>query len=148
MPGITRSLGHDRRRLLRYSLEGLGPVASGGDLVSPEGEEVGHALPSEGIVLDDQYTLTHGNPALRAGLAGHGSRIGASGARAFGYHRTEWRTEWVENGLVAAPARGGRPRRGIGMTGLVRVGIAVDPALVGVSSCNSLVRARVRVDEA
>ncbi len=73
---------HDRGRLLRHPLEGLGPVAGGGDLVSPEGEEVGHALPSEGIVLDDQYTLTHGNPALRAGLDGHGSRIGASGARA------------------------------------------------------------------
>ena len=53
---------HDRGRLLRHPLEGFGAIAGGSDLVSPEGEEVGHALPSEGIILDDQYTFTHGNP--------------------------------------------------------------------------------------
>ena len=51
---------HDGRRLLRRALEGLGAVRGARDVVSPQREEVGEALPGEGVVLDDQYTLTHG----------------------------------------------------------------------------------------
>src|SRR5262249_43479705 len=52
---------HDGGRLLRRALEGLDAVGGDRDLVAPQGEEIGHALSSKGIVLDDQHTLTHGS---------------------------------------------------------------------------------------